>query len=219
MHKARRPVRFRHFEIGLCAMSFHRCCPTKPGPCGRLKPNTGLFLASRLQKPKLIQAQPTSQRPTQCIFIIAPGNSTTTLDSVVIPLALPSDTFPHHRRTRRLPSATSWRPEVNHHPASTTSDPLTMASSQTATKKDDKAAETKPEQQPAADQKPAALEEDDEFEDFPVDDWAQEDTEAASGGGATQHLWEESWDDDDTSDDFSTQLKEELKKVEASKKR
>jgi 26 proteasome complex subunit DSS1 len=44
-----------------------------------------------------------------------------------------------------------------------------MASSQTATKKDDKAAEPKPEQQPAAEQKPAALEEDDEFEDFPVD--------------------------------------------------
>lgn len=38
-------------------------------------------------------------------------------------------------------------------------------------------------------------------------DWEQEDTEAASGSGATQHLWEESWDDDDTSDDFSAQLK------------
>lgn len=38
-------------------------------------------------------------------------------------------------------------------------------------------------------------------------DWAAEDTEAASGAGATQHLWEESWDDDDTTDDFSTQLK------------
>jgi hypothetical protein len=44
-----------------------------------------------------------------------------------------------------------------------------MASSQTATKKDDKPAESKPEQQPTAEQKPAALEEDDEFEDFPVD--------------------------------------------------
>lgn len=44
--------------------------------------------------------------------------------------------------------------------------------SQTTPKNDDKAppAETKPEQQqPAADKKPAALEEDDEFEDFPVD--------------------------------------------------
>ncbi|KAK2061954.1 DSS1/SEM1 family protein [Colletotrichum caudatum] len=74
-------------------------------------------------------------------------------------------------------------------------------------------------QQQAASKKPA-LGEDDEFEDFPVDDWPQEETEAAaSGSGSTQHLWEESWDDDDTSDDFSAQLKEELKKVEASKRR
>jgi len=70
---------------------------------------------------------------------------------------------------------------------------------------------------PAKDQKPAAaLEEDDEFEDFPVDDWTQDDTEVP---GDNTHLWEESWDDDDTSEDFSAQLKEELKKVEASKKR
>jgi len=67
------------------------------------------------------------------------------------------------------------------------------------------------------DSKPAAaLEEDDEFEDFPVENWTQEDTEVP---GDNTHLWEESWDDDDTSDDFSAQLKEELKKVEASKKR
>ncbi|KAI9738916.1 MAG: 26S proteasome complex subunit [Claussenomyces sp. TS43310] len=70
---------------------------------------------------------------------------------------------------------------------------------------------------PAKDTKPAAaLEEDDEFEDFPVEDWPQEDAE---GPGDKAHLWEESWDDDDTSEDFSAQLKEELKKVEASKKR
>ncbi|CZT50315.1 probable SEM1 Regulator of exocytosis and pseudohyphal differentiation [Rhynchosporium secalis] len=62
----------------------------------------------------------------------------------------------------------------------------------------------------------AALEEDDEFEDFPVENWTQEDTEVP---GDNTHLWEESWDDDDTSEDFSAQLKEELKKVEASKKR
>ncbi|KAI9761406.1 MAG: phosphoglycerate kinase [Chaenotheca gracillima] len=47
-------------------------------------------------------------------------------------------------------------------------------------------------------------EEDDEFEDFPVEDWSQEDTEAAGGNA---HLWEESWDDDDTTEDFSAQLK------------
>ena len=100
---------------------------------------------------------------------------------------------------------------------------------------------------------PALLEEDDEFEDFPVEgmigdtflatgertvanamlpDWSQEDTEVPGG---TTHLWEESWDDDDENEDFSKQLKyardteilpskylltgirEELKKVEASK--
>ena len=77
-------------------------------------------------------------------------------------------------------------------------------------------------------QKPAAaLEEDDEFEDFPVDgssafyirnvytqltfffarsDWPQEDAEVP-GEGDNTHLWEESWDDDDTSEDFSKQLK------------
>ncbi|CAM1510657.1 Fc.00g009920.m01.CDS01 [Cosmosporella sp. VM-42] len=74
-------------------------------------------------------------------------------------------------------------------------------------------AEAKPEQ------KTAALGEDDEFEDFPVDDWPEDQTEAAQGSGETKHLWEESWDDDDTNDDFSAQLKEELKKVEAAKRR
>ena len=45
-------------------------------------------------------------------------------------------------------------------------------------------------------------------------DWPQEDTEVPGG---TTHLWEESWDDDDENEDFSKQLKEELKKVEAGK--
>jgi len=70
---------------------------------------------------------------------------------------------------------------------------------------------------PSKDVKPAAaLEEDDEFEDFPVENWTQEETEVP---GDNTHLWEESWDDDDTSEDFSAQLREELKKVDASKKR
>ncbi|KAJ9630561.1 26S proteasome complex subunit [Taxawa tesnikishii (nom. ined.)] len=61
--------------------------------------------------------------------------------------------------------------------------------------------------QPLQPQKPAAaLEEDDEFEDFPVEDWPTEEEVGASGTGTT-HLWEESWDDDDTSDEFSAQLK------------
>ncbi|KAK8251719.1 DSS1/SEM1 family-domain-containing protein [Phyllosticta capitalensis] len=59
----------------------------------------------------------------------------------------------------------------------------------------------------------AALEEDDEFEDFPSEDWDTEDAELPAAGANT-HLWEESWDDDDTSEDFSAQLKEELKKVD-----
>lgn len=59
--------------------------------------------------------------------------------------------------------------------------------------------------------KAAQLEEDDEFEDFPVEDWGKED-EVGQQAGST-HLWEESWDDDDTTDDFSVQLKEELKKM------
>ncbi|MCJ1298216.1 26S proteasome complex subunit [Hypocenomyce scalaris] len=75
---------------------------------------------------------------------------------------------------------------------------------------DEKSGETLKDQQKPA----AALEEDDEFEDFPVEDWPQEDAEIPGGN---THLWEESWDDDDTSEDFSKQLKEELKKVKANK--
>ncbi|PNS19766.1 hypothetical protein CAC42_7733 [Sphaceloma murrayae] len=73
---------------------------------------------------------------------------------------------------------------------------------------------------------PTQLEEDDEFEDFPVEDWpadqelgaqtasAQGVAQSGPGGQpATTHLWEESWDDDDTSDDFASQLKEELAKA------
>jgi len=71
---------------------------------------------------------------------------------------------------------------------------------------------------PAATSKPTAnpalLEEDDEFEDFPVEDWTAEESEMPGG---TTHLWEESWDDDDENEDFSKQLKEELKKVEGNK--
>ncbi|GAB7350947.1 hypothetical protein MBLNU459_g1454t1 [Dothideomycetes sp. NU459] len=72
--------------------------------------------------------------------------------------------------------------------------------------------------QPLAPQKTAAqLEEDDEFEDFPVEDWPAEEELGASGAGTT-HLWEESWDDDDTSDEFSAQLKAELKKMDTQKR-
>lgn len=83
-------------------------------------------------------------------------------------------------------------------------------------------------------QKLPVLEEDDEFEDFPVEgpsshplthprippttpanhppstttDWPAEEAEQPSGAnGHNAHLWEESWDDDDTAEDFSKQLK------------
>ncbi|ATY65871.1 DSS1 SEM1 family [Cordyceps militaris] len=89
----------------------------------------------------------------------------------------------------------------------------------TAEKTDDKPTTAAGDQQPPKETKAAALGEDDEFEDFPVDDWPEDQTEAAQSSGQTKHLWEESWDDDDTTDDFSAQLKEELKKVESSKRR
>ncbi|KAK6356384.1 hypothetical protein TWF718_000745 [Orbilia javanica] len=59
------------------------------------------------------------------------------------------------------------------------------------------------------------LDEDDEFEDFPAEEWEEDETEVPGGG--KPNLWEESWDDDDLSEDFSKQLKEELKKIDAQK--
>ncbi|KAF3090777.1 hypothetical protein TWF569_005463 [Orbilia oligospora] len=59
------------------------------------------------------------------------------------------------------------------------------------------------------------LDEDDEFEDFPAEEWEEDETEVPGGG--KPNLWEESWDDDDLSEDFSKQLREELKKVDAQK--
>ncbi|CDK24527.1 unnamed protein product [Kuraishia capsulata CBS 1993] len=48
------------------------------------------------------------------------------------------------------------------------------------------------------------LEEDDEFEDFPADDWKDEDTVANQ---RQEHLWDESWDDDEDGDDFTQKLR------------
>jgi len=62
----------------------------------------------------------------------------------------------------------------------------------------------------ASEKKPIVLEEDDEFEDFPIEDWTEEETQIPGGN---THLWEESWDDDDTNEDFAVQLREELKKL------
>ncbi|CAE7205471.1 unnamed protein product [Rhizoctonia solani] len=67
------------------------------------------------------------------------------------------------------------------------------------------------------------LEEDDEFEEFPAQDWEDRDTDAANltnppSGGAknsADNLWEDNWDDDDVEDDFSKQLREEVAKQQA----
>ncbi|CCH58171.1 hypothetical protein TBLA_0A03730 [Henningerozyma blattae CBS 6284] len=57
------------------------------------------------------------------------------------------------------------------------------------------------------------LEEDDEFEDFPVDTWPENDTvKAALANDKTKNsnLWEEDWDDVEVEDDFTKELKAEL---------
>jgi len=87
-------------------------------------------------------------------------------------------------------------------------------SNSTAKLQEDKQPSVDPAKTSQQPQQPGILEEDDEFEDFPVEDWTQEEAEVPAGN---THLWEESWDDDDENEDFSKQLKEELKKVEASK--
>ncbi|KAL1724540.1 DSS1/SEM1 family-domain-containing protein [Schizophyllum commune] len=64
------------------------------------------------------------------------------------------------------------------------------------------------------------LEEDDEFEEFPVQDWDDSQTDLAHLNGAApgaaksggDKLWEDNWDDDDIDDDFSKQLRGELAK-------
>ena len=118
--------------------------------------------------------------------------------------------IPTHHAPQHLPSYHLTLAIMSAAPASGAA-PTTKAT--TADKGADSTKETKP---------AAALEEDDEFEDFPVEsrpfqkrifaeagadvlaDWTQEDTEVP---GDNTHLWEESWDDDDTSEDFSAQLK------------
>ncbi|KAH9481418.1 Putative 26S proteasome complex subunit sem-1 [Psilocybe cubensis] len=81
-----------------------------------------------------------------------------------------------------------------------------------------KAAESsKLEEKPKEAQQPnlSVLEEDDEFEEFPVSDWDDSKTDLAHLGGAApgaaksggDKLWEDNWDDDDVEDDFSVQLR------------
>jgi len=60
-----------------------------------------------------------------------------------------------------------------------------------------------------------ALEEDDEFEEFPQNDWDESETSLAKDGTTQppETYWEENWDDDDIEDDFSKQLRDELAKA------
>ncbi|CAG0916070.1 unnamed protein product [Notodromas monacha] len=49
------------------------------------------------------------------------------------------------------------------------------------------------------------LDEDDEFEEFPVEEWGPEEDD-----GEDLNVWEDNWDDDQAEDDFSQHLKAEL---------
>lgn len=51
------------------------------------------------------------------------------------------------------------------------------------------------------------LEEDDEFEEFPAEDWTSKDEDKEDVS-----VWEDNWDDDNVEDDFSHQLKLQLEK-------
>lgn len=58
-----------------------------------------------------------------------------------------------------------------------------------------------------------ALEEDDDFEEFPAEDWGASDEVAED-----MQVWEEDWDEDNVEDDFSQQLRAELEKQGHKKK-
>ncbi|XP_078495602.1 26S proteasome complex subunit SEM1-like [Ciona intestinalis] len=51
-----------------------------------------------------------------------------------------------------------------------------------------------------------SLEEDDEFEEFPAEEWSAADKEP-------EIFWEENWDDDNIEDDFSKQLRSVLEQT------
>ncbi|QLQ80739.1 hypothetical protein HG537_0E00920 [Torulaspora globosa] len=56
-----------------------------------------------------------------------------------------------------------------------------------------------------------SLEEDDEFEDFPVDTWPIDETLRSTTNGQT-NLWQEDWDDVEVEDDFTKELRAELER-------
>ncbi|CAD7093375.1 unnamed protein product [Hermetia illucens] len=53
------------------------------------------------------------------------------------------------------------------------------------------------------------LEEDDEFEDFPCEDWV---LEAEGDEDDDVNVWEDNWDDDNVEDDFNQQLRAHIEK-------
>merc|ERR1711962_1089279 len=57
------------------------------------------------------------------------------------------------------------------------------------------------------------LEEDDDFEEFPAEDWDEKEENMDD-----IHVWEDDWDDDNVEDDFSLQLRAELEKNNQIKK-
>lgn len=58
-----------------------------------------------------------------------------------------------------------------------------------------------------------ALEEDDDFEEFPTEDWGEDQENAGD-----MQVWEDDWDEDDVEDNFSQQLRNELAKHGHAKK-
>jgi len=68
-------------------------------------------------------------------------------------------------------------------------------------------AEVKPEVKPEVEKLDLGdLEEDDDFEEFPADNFGAAKTEEEED----VKVWEDNWDDDNIEDDFSSQLKKEL---------
>ncbi|GAU99385.1 hypothetical protein RvY_10401 [Ramazzottius varieornatus] len=57
------------------------------------------------------------------------------------------------------------------------------------------------------------LDDDDDFEEFPVEDWTKQDEGREDEKAAA---WSENWDDDELDDEFSKKLKAELEKIKAS---
>merc|ERR1712168_648834 len=96
-------------------------------------------------------------------------------------------------------------------------DTFTGMSKNDKAKKEDKPAATKVSKTEEKEKKSnlGALEEDDDFEEFPAEDWTTDDNVNNSD---VMQVWEDDWDDDDVEDDFSHQLRSELEKHGQTKK-